>query len=309
MNTPTHYLLAVDGGGTKTEFFAQCIETGEKISETYGCSNYKSSSPEAAEESILGGFQDFSQKHSIPTAYIKAAVFGFSGCDTEEDLAFYQNTVRQIGLDNSKIRVCNDSEMVLEAVVDEGLCVVAGTGTIAMGLRRDGRKIRVGGWGIPLSDEGSGWWIGAGVLKAYMRWCDALEPEAPVFHKIHAWLRAESPRSGAEKAAALSNREIASLAHCVMDSANEGDALCRELVDKSAGYVAELIVGAYHLLGLTGPTTVITMGSLFRDERYRELVKHKIAVLGIRNLEFNCPNGRPASFGLRLAQKIAYERD
>lgn len=309
MNTPTHYLLAVDGGGTKTEFFIECIETKERISEIYGSSNYKSSSSEAARENILQGFLSFSRKHSIPPDSIKGAVFGFSGCDTDEDMAFYQTVVQEIGLNNARIRVCNDSEMVLEAVADEGLCVVAGTGTIAMGLRKDGRKVRVGGWGIPLSDEGSGWWIGAGALKAYIRWCDRLEPVSPVFEKIHLWLQAQSSRDGAEKAAALSNREIASLAHCVMDSAQEGDLLCQDLVERSADHVAEITVGAYHALELKGPTTVIAMGSLFRDASYTILVKKKIEDLGVYDLNFNRPQGRPAGFGLQLAGKIAAQAD
>lgn len=309
MNTLTHYLLAVDGGGTKTEFFIQCPETGEMISEIYGSSNYKSSSRQVARESILNGFRDFSHKHSISPKCIKAAVFGFSGCDTDEDMAFYQDIIRELGLNHSKIHICNDSEMVLESIVDEGLCVVAGTGTIAMGLGKDGRKVRVGGWGIPLSDEGSGWWIGAKMLSIYIRWCDGLESEVPIFQQIHNWLKADSPRSGAEKAASLTNREIASLAHYVIDSANTGDSLCQEIVCKSAGYVAELVACAYHALDLSGPTTLVTMGSLFCDERYSALVKRKIEEQGIRDLQFNRPQGSPASFGLNLAKKIATEDD
>ena len=41
----------------------------------------------------------------------------------------------------------------------DGGVVVVGTGTIGF-AQRAGRHVRIGGWGFPLSDEGSGAWFG-----------------------------------------------------------------------------------------------------------------------------------------------------
>ena len=43
----------------------------------------------------------------------------------------------------------------------------AGTGSIAIGRNADGTMIRSGGWGPHFGDEGSGFWIGCGVMRGY----------------------------------------------------------------------------------------------------------------------------------------------
>ena len=46
----------------------------------------------------------------------------------------------------------------------DGGVIIVGTGTIGWGERM-GRQVRVGGWGLPVSDEGSGAWIGCEALR------------------------------------------------------------------------------------------------------------------------------------------------
>lgn len=304
--TQEHYLLAVDGGGTKTEFCARCVETGRQFSKRYGSANYKSSSEETAYRSIVEGFEDFIRCSGINRDHITSAVFGFAGCDTREDMDFYCRTVSRIGLDPRCIHVYNDSEMVLQAVVDQGICVVAGTGAIAMGITDCGRKERVGGWGIPLSDEGSGWWIGARVLQHYLRWCDGLEGENPFFCHITRWLGTEGPASPAERVIRLSNREIASLARDVLGAAGQDNVLCGRIVDESAHWIGALVTAAYEKMGFSPSQEipVVTLGSLFCDERYAALVRREIRRSGLTNLRYIMPEGTPASYGLRLAEKL-----
>jgi glucosamine kinase len=46
-----------------------------------------------------------------------------------------------------------------------GVIVVAGTGSIAEALDREGRRSTVGGWGFPVGDEGSGAWLGLQAMR------------------------------------------------------------------------------------------------------------------------------------------------
>jgi glucosamine kinase len=46
-----------------------------------------------------------------------------------------------------------------------GAIVAAGTGSIGEVLRPDGSRLCVGGWGFPVSDEGSGAWLGLRAVR------------------------------------------------------------------------------------------------------------------------------------------------
>ncbi len=144
------------------------------------------------------------------------------------------------------------------------------------------------------------------MLKHYLRWCDELEEENPYFDRITRWLNVDSPRAGAERVTTLSNREIASLAHDIMDCAAAGYELCDEIVQQSAAWIAALITTTCRTLGFDPERdiTVLTMGSLFCDERYTAMVRSNVEAEGLHRLQYTRPEGTPASFGLRLAQKL-----
>jgi len=56
------------------------------------------------------------------------------------------------------VLVVNDARLVLPAAgLDEGIALIGGTGSTAVGVAA-GREVRAGGWGYLLGDEGSGYW-------------------------------------------------------------------------------------------------------------------------------------------------------
>ena len=64
--------------------------------------------------------------------------------------------------------VVNDAMLVLPAAgLDEGVAVICGTGSIAVGAW-PGRQARSGGFGYLLGDEGSGYWITRAAVRALL---------------------------------------------------------------------------------------------------------------------------------------------
>ena len=49
------------------------------------------------------------------------------------------------------------TSILAAAGLDEGIALIAGTGSVAWGRDRTGRSARAGGWGYLLGDEGSGY--------------------------------------------------------------------------------------------------------------------------------------------------------
>ena len=57
------------------------------------------------------------------------------------------------------VLVVNDARLALPAAgLDEGIALIGGTGSTALGVA-GGREVQAGGWGYLLGDEGSGYWV------------------------------------------------------------------------------------------------------------------------------------------------------
>ena len=300
-------LVAVDGGGTKTEICILDLAAKRTTSIVFGSANYKSSNKQTAADNITRGFREALRAQNFRTEDVRGAVFGIAGCDTPADEQFYRGTIASLGLADGKAFLCNDSELGLLAMEDEGICAVAGTGSIATGIAKDGRKKRAGGWGAPLSDEGSGWWIANEVLRRYLRWADGMGENSPVFARITEKCGGGKVPAAVSGIAAMTTRQIASLAQEIMRAANEGEPLCGEIVAAAAGHIAEIIACVYRGLGFGDRPRVSTalFGSLFNDDRFRDGVAEALRTEhGIANLAFFRIEQSPANCGLSLAKKL-----
>lgn len=116
-----------------------------------------------------------------------------------------------------------------------GGIIVVGTGSVGWGIV-GGREYRVGGWGFPVSDEGSGAWLGCEaarrVLWAYdgrAQWTGLTKKLLERFdgdpHAIVRWMGQARPR------------DFAALAPIVLQYATRGDAVACELMQTAARHV------------------------------------------------------------------------
>ncbi|MFA5899501.1 MAG: BadF/BadG/BcrA/BcrD ATPase family protein [Hyphomicrobium sp.] len=128
-----------------------------------------------------------------------------------------------------------------------GGIVVVGTGSVGWGIV-GGREYRVGGWGFPVSDEGSGAWLGCEaarrVLWAYdgrAQWTGLTKKLLERFegdpHAIVRWMGQARPR------------DFAALAPLVLQYAARGDAVGCELMTTAAQHV-DVMAGQLAALGV-----------------------------------------------------------
>ena len=120
----------------------------------------------------------------------------------------------------------------------DGGVVIVGTGTIGW-AELGGRHYRAGGWGLPISDEGSGAWLGCEALRrvlwAYdgrIAWTDLLRALFERFdsdpHAIVNWTSRALPR------------DFGSLAPAIIEHASRNDPVAMELIRLAAGHVDDL---------------------------------------------------------------------
>jgi glucosamine kinase len=123
----------------------------------------------------------------------------------------------------------------------DGGVIVVGTGTCGWAVVGE-RQHRVGGWGFPISDEGSGAWLGFEAIRrtlwahdGHRPWTEALSAIFRQFgsdpHRIVAWATTAKPR------------DFAALAPVVVEHARKGDATARDLM-RWAGVHLDVIATA-----------------------------------------------------------------
>ncbi len=111
-----------------------------------------------------------------------------------------------------------------------GVLLVLGTGSMVWGRDPEGREVRVGGWGSLLGDEGSGYWLGLGGLRAVARASDGRGPRTILTDALLGLLGLPGPPALIPWSATASKAEVAALAPHVLEAAFSGDPAGAELL-------------------------------------------------------------------------------
>ena len=163
-------MIAVDGGGSKTEFVL-FDETGRILSRNIlGGSNPNIYGIEGTAELLKSGIDLFLGQYPNPAGiYIGCA--GFGALDNARKVKGILN----LAYPHIKIGLKSDIYNVVASATEEEKCIAAicGTGVVAYALNGESLA-RFGGWGYLLDDGGSGFDIGRDVLRnaLYERECN-----------------------------------------------------------------------------------------------------------------------------------------
>lgn len=122
---------------------------------------------------------------------------------------------------------------------EDGATLILGTGSVAL-LSIAGQTRTIGGYGFPISDEGSGAALGLSAMRHALRALDGRTVKTPLSAAITerfdhdpvraiAWMDEAAPR------------DYAAFAPLVMDYAEANDAIARSIVENAAGHIERFI--------------------------------------------------------------------
>jgi N-acetylglucosamine kinase-like BadF-type ATPase len=116
-----------------------------------------------------------------------------------------------------------------------GAIVISGTGTLGLGLRQDGHRVRVGGWGWLVGDEGSAVAIGRSGLRAALAAFDAVGPPTALESSVRRHFGVDRMHDVKRRvyATAFGARGFAALATIVAAAAAGGDAVAGEIISQA----------------------------------------------------------------------------
>lgn len=249
-------LLAVDGGGTKTELVLLTAEGAVLRQLRLGASNPFDIGLERSVELLRSGSAQILCGES-PDAFFAGLSGGSSG-DMAERL---RRAVRALF---PGIPASADSDMVNAissgSLTGEGCAVIAGTGSSAF-ARRAGRLSRCGGWGHLFDGAGSGYDLGAGAVSHTLRVCDG-RAEASALSRLTVDALGGSPADRLSELYAGGKRRIAALAPVVFAACDAGDPQALALVRRTADYLAQIVSTVCRTAGLER-TSVVCIGGLW----------------------------------------------
>ncbi|QDZ25681.1 N-acetyl-D-glucosamine kinase [Chloropicon primus] len=266
-----------------------------------------------------------------------------SGVDRKgDDVPFVEGFKRMIMEENFKgrfhedlfvIKVVNDAYAALASglymstpdqapplhwLKDEmkGMVLIAGTGTIAYGVKEtakpEGRGIetgRVGGWGCSFGDAGSGYDLGHRLLCAVARCHDGRDGRETVLTKlVLEHLSLQQPEQ-LIKWAYTEGKEwatMATLAPLVLKGAEEGDAISKEIVDACTTEMAESICALNKkVFSSSDKPPIVLVGGLMQSSMVPQLKEKLSAFSALAECKIIQPT-MSAKFGAAaLAQKWA----
>ena len=268
--------LGIDGGGTKTT----CVVADERSvlgSATSGGSNITRLGEARVRESLEACVRDACAAAKVDPQKIESTCVGLSGAGRPEVRDAVTRMMAEIV--GGRAQVVSDLETTLEAAFGggPGVVMIAGTGSIAYGRDAEGHTARSGGWGLAISDEGSGQWVGRAAVSAVLGAKDAGEEPALLAPILKLWQVATLDEL-VRRANASPPPDFSSLFPLVLAAADGGDTLARDLLTKAGGELGTLARNVIRRrFGATGPVPVAMAGGVFRQsDRVREVFYNNV---------------------------------
>ena len=195
-------VLAIDGGGTKTDATLRALDGTVLATARAGPANL-ATDPHATQTVIdhlwhaCAATAALDPAVDAQTTTLSAALAGISSASGRRLI--------QSASPFGRTLLCADAYAAIIGAFEgaPGALLIVGTGTVACRLDAKKNFTRIGGWGFPASDQGGGAWLGLHLIQAYLTRLDHNDPaptDAPLAARlgatrdaITAWLHTAGP--------------------------------------------------------------------------------------------------------------------
>jgi N-acetylglucosamine kinase-like BadF-type ATPase len=260
--------LGVDGGGTKTNIAIMDPDRRVIAQGVGGPSNPLRVGVETAVASITKAVDAACDEYEISRGDIVSATLGLAGVRRQD----MRERVRESFLLRYRVRetlVTTDADIALYGTTlgKAGLVVIAGTGSVCLGINDAGERVMSGGWGPVAGDEGGGRGIAGEALHRIAKASDGRGSQTMLSERAAEYFRASSAENliGALYAPQMDNSRIAGFARFVVEAALDGDPVALEIIEDAGRELGIAAVAVIKKLGLTRRTIPIgCVGGVFK---------------------------------------------
>ncbi|WP_155591722.1 N-acetylglucosamine kinase [Lysinibacillus cavernae] len=267
------YVLAIDGGGTKTTAVI-CDNKGNIYAQVATTrSNPTAMDRQYFEATIHSIMQNLQQQNPQVVAEVVSCFAGMAGVQELQAGEVVEAILRQYVDSTATIKVDNDALIALYAgtLGKEGIVQIAGTGAITMGYDLQQGCHRVGGWGYLFDDEGGGYDLGVQLLKAVFQSYDGRAIPTRLTEVVLQHFAVENVP---KLIACIYGEEhprtvIAPLSTYIFEAADKGDIVAKRIIEDACKNYFKAIKACYSSMNWgKEEVPVVLVGGVFTNETY-----------------------------------------
>ena len=284
-------LLAVDGGGTKTEFILTDTQGNVLTRNIYAGTNLNSVPLDEAFLTLATGVKsamNIAQKNNIEIA---GAFFGLAGGADERNKGLVYNYFKPKYF--SEIPFSNHGDELNATNVGikdakDGIVVIGGTGS-NVSIKKDGKMLpnpHLSGWGYMFDNGGGGYDYGRNAVIAAKQHINKTGTATQITSMLEEKL-GQPVFEGLKDIYSGGPTFVASLAPVVFDACRNRDLVAWNIIKEQANNVAQMINSAHETMGNETPAVVGLVGGIYAHER--EILEPLISSQVDDNLTLNFP--------------------
>lgn len=279
------YVLAIDGGGTKTKVIC-ADESGQILGEGQsGPTSLTATSVGAASLNLREGIRQAVEK--LPAGFqISNLVMGLAGMDTPQEEEQSRQVFSQVLAywQIADFNLVNDIAIALASGSDNpnAVALISGTGSNCFGRNDHGETAKTGGYDFLLTDQGSGYEIGRSVLRAAVKSFDGRGPDTRLEQLVcdHFRIASIAELKSHVYNPPLAKSEVATLAPLCLKATQAGDEIADNILHQAADELALMATTVIKKLQLQEVELDLVMaGSILGVESIRLTVEGEVKLV------------------------------
>ncbi len=275
--------IGIDGGGTKTAFvIGNETEILYQI-EKSGCS-YLEIGKEAVVDLIVSGVKELLEK--CPDAKCDACCIGMPCYGENRQMDEWLNDTLKQALSPIEVQLVNDAVVGWAGSLEcrEGIHVVAGTGSLAIGKGKEDTFARAGGWNEFFGDEGSCYWIGKEAMTLFSKQADGRIQKGALYNLVKEKYQLQDDFEFIDvvlNELAPYRDQVAGFQKIALQAANEHDESVIALYERAVDELVQMVYSVKQRLNWsTSEVTVSIYGGLMHAKEFvLEPLKQKLKLM------------------------------
>lgn len=284
-------LIAVDGGGTKTEFILTDTQGNVLTRNIYAGTNLNSVPLDQAFLTLSKGVKNALNVAQNNNIDIIGAFFGLAGGADERNKGLVYNFFKpryfsEIPFSNHGDELNATNVGIKDA--QNGIVVIGGTGS-NVSIKKDGEMLpnpHLSGWGYMFDNGGGGYDYGRNAVIAAKQHINKTGTPTQITSMLEQKL-GQPVFEGLKDIYAGGPTFVASLAPVVFDAYRNQDLVAWKIIKEQANNVAQMINCAHETMGAETPAVVGLVGGIYAHER--EILEPLISSQVDENLTLNFP--------------------
>lgn len=262
------YIIGIDGGGTKSIGYIT-DETGKLLGKSEeGSLNIHSQGEVEVKSNLHSIINSLIDIVDCKIEDLELISMGIAGVGRVKDRERFLSIIDELGIKVNFLLTTDIHIALLGAHgKEEGILILSGTGSMAIGIDNMGKEYRLGGWGHIIGDEGSGYDIGKKGLSLVAKTIDGLKDSDSLVEMVYDMYGVENTDDFVRYiySNTRTKADIARISKAVYQCAVKGDQNCLDMINSASQDLVDLAIGLINKIDNIDDLNISIAGGVFEN--------------------------------------------